>query len=40
VLTEDDVARYRERAAAELPPGLNHWLEHGRQGGDPKAMKD
>jgi aryl sulfotransferase len=40
VLTKDDVARYRERAAAELPPGLNDWLEHGRKGGDPKAMKD
>ncbi|HTW33224.1 MAG TPA: sulfotransferase domain-containing protein [Rhizomicrobium sp.] len=40
VLTKDDVARYRERAAAELPPGLNDWLEHGRQGSDPKAMQD
>ncbi|MBV9991712.1 MAG: sulfotransferase domain-containing protein [Alphaproteobacteria bacterium] len=40
VLTEDDVARYRERAAAELSPGLNDWLEHGRKGSDPKAMKD
>lgn len=40
VLTKDDVARYRERAAAELPPGLNDWLEHGRKGADPKAMKD
>jgi len=40
VLTEDDVARYRERAAAELSPGLNDWLEHGRKGGDPKTMKD
>lgn len=40
VLTKDDVARYRERAAAELPPGLNNWLEHGRKAGDPKAMKD
>jgi aryl sulfotransferase len=40
VLTKDDVARYRERAAAALPPGLNDWLEHGRKGGDPKAMAD
>ncbi|HWA90738.1 MAG TPA: sulfotransferase domain-containing protein [Rhizomicrobium sp.] len=40
VLTKDDVARYRERAAAELSPGLNDWLEHGRKGGDPKEMKD
>ena len=39
VLTKDDVARYRERAAAELSPGLNDWLEHGRKGSDPKAMK-
>jgi aryl sulfotransferase len=38
VLTKDDVARYRERAAAELSPGLNDWLEHGRKGSDPKAM--
>ena len=40
VLTKDDVARYRERAAAELSPVLNDWLEHGRKGSDPKAMKD
>jgi len=40
VLTKDDVARYHARAAAELPPGLNEWLEHGRKGRDPKAMKD
>ena len=40
VLTKEDVARYRERAAAELSPGLNDWLEHGRKGSDPKAMKD
>lgn len=40
VLTKDDVARYRERAAAELSPGLNDWLEHGRQGSDPNAMQD
>jgi aryl sulfotransferase len=40
VLTKDDVARYRERAAAELSPGLNDWLENGRKGGDPKKMGD
>jgi aryl sulfotransferase len=40
VLTRDDVAHYRERAAAALPPGLNDWLDHGRKGGDPKAMAD
>ena len=40
VLTKDDVALYRERAAAELSPGLNDWLEYGRKGGDPKAAKD
>jgi aryl sulfotransferase len=40
VLTEDDVALYRKRAAAELPPGLNRWLEEGRHGGDPKAIND
>ncbi|MBV9046595.1 MAG: sulfotransferase domain-containing protein [Alphaproteobacteria bacterium] len=40
VLTAGDVARYRERAAAALPPGLNDWLENGRRGGDPKAMAD
>jgi aryl sulfotransferase len=40
VLTKDDVARYRKRAAAELSPGLNDWLEHGRKGSDPKEMKD
>jgi aryl sulfotransferase len=40
VLTKDDVARYRERTAAELPPGLNDWLEHGRNGRDPGTMTD
>jgi aryl sulfotransferase len=40
VLTKDDVARYRERAAAEMSPGLNDWLENGRKGGDPKVAKD
>jgi len=40
VLTPDDIASYRTRAAQELPPGLNDWLETGRQGRDPKAMAD
>jgi len=40
VLTPDDVARYRQRAAAELSPGLNDWLEHGRRGADPKTTVD
>jgi aryl sulfotransferase len=40
VLTKDDVARYRERAAVDLSPGLNDWLEHGRKSGDPKKMAD
>ena len=40
VLTADDVKLYRQRAAQELPPGLNDWLENGRKGGDPKAMAD
>src|SRR5262249_44750354 len=34
VLTPDDIARYRNRAAQKLPPGLNDWLENGRKGGD------
>jgi aryl sulfotransferase len=40
VLTEDDIRAYRERAAKELSPGLNDWLENGRKGGDPKKMAD
>jgi aryl sulfotransferase len=40
VLTPDDIAFYRNRAAQALPPGLNDWLENGRKGGDPKAMAD
>lgn len=40
VLTPDDIATYRARAAQALPPGLNDWLEHGRRGGDPKAMAE
>jgi aryl sulfotransferase len=40
VLTKDDVAHYRARAAAELSPGLNDWLEHGRKDRDPKKMED
>jgi len=41
VLTEDDVELYRERVAAELPPGLANWLENGRlKAGDPRTMED
>jgi len=35
------VKAYRDRAAAELPPGLNKWLETGRlSAGDPQASAD
>jgi aryl sulfotransferase len=34
VLTEEDIALYRERAARELDPALNDWLAHGRRGAD------
>jgi len=41
VLSEADVKAYRERAAAELPPGLNAWLENGRAvAGEPKSSSD
>ena len=42
VLTDEDVALYRDRAAAALPPGLNQWLEEGRLGaaGDPRTAAD
>ena len=40
VLTPQDIATYRNRAAQELPPGLNDWLENGRRGRDPKASAD
>jgi aryl sulfotransferase len=36
-LTGSDVTLYRERAARELSPALNRWLDAGREGGDPKA---
>ena len=32
VLTDEDVALYRQRVASELPTGLGEWLEHGRLG--------
>jgi aryl sulfotransferase len=36
VLTTEDVALYRDRAAKELPPALNAWLAQGRRtAGDP-----
>jgi aryl sulfotransferase len=37
VLTGDDVALYRTRAAKELSPTLNTWLTKGRHGGDPRV---
>jgi len=40
VLTPEDIATYRNRAAKELPAGLNDWLENGRKGGDPKVVGD
>ncbi len=40
VLSEDDVKRYRDRAAVELSPGLNRWLEEGLNAGDPRKMAD
>jgi aryl sulfotransferase len=40
VLTADDVKKYRDTVAKELSPGLVHWLEHGREGGDPRASGD
>jgi len=41
VLSEADVKAYRERAAAELPPGLNAWLENGRAvAGEPKSSSN
>lgn len=30
VLTDDEIARYRQRAAERLEPSLARWLEHGR----------
>jgi aryl sulfotransferase len=40
VLTPEDIARYRNHSAQELSPGLNDWLENGRQGGDPRVSAD
>jgi aryl sulfotransferase len=41
VLSKADVKAYRDRAAAELSPSLNKWLENGRLGaGDPKSSVD
>lgn len=37
VLTDEQIARYRQRAAARLEPSLARWLEHGRRvGGEPR----
>lgn len=41
VLSEDDIARYRERARGTLSAGLQKWLEHGRLGaGEPRTAAD
>ncbi|HLK23567.1 MAG TPA: sulfotransferase domain-containing protein [Caulobacteraceae bacterium] len=41
VLTAEDLARYRERIAAEFTPGLASWLENGRLvAGDPRTSAD
>jgi aryl sulfotransferase len=41
VLTEDDLQRYEARLAAELPPGLCAWIEHGRRAiNDPRTAAD
>jgi aryl sulfotransferase len=41
VLSEADVKSYRDRAAAELLPGLDRWLENGRLvAGDPRVSPD
>lgn len=41
ILTDEDVALYRKREAAELSPGLAKWLENGRlKSGDPRTMED
>jgi len=41
ILSEADVKAYRDRAAAELSPGLNKWLENGRTvAGDPMSSGD
>ncbi|MDQ0465547.1 aryl sulfotransferase [Caulobacter ginsengisoli] len=40
-LTAEDLALYHQRVAAELSPGLAHWLEHGRLvAGDPAVAGD
>lgn len=38
VLTPDDIALYRHRAAQELSPGLARWLALGREGSDPRHI--
>jgi aryl sulfotransferase len=41
VLNDADVALYRNKARAELSPGLNRWLENGRlKAGDPRVSTD
>lgn len=41
VVAAEDLARYDQRVAAELAPGLARWLEGGRRvAGDPRAIED
>ena len=41
VLNDEDLARYEEKSAAALPPGLKAWLAQGRlKAGDPREMAD
>jgi aryl sulfotransferase len=39
-LAPEDIAHYRARAAKELPPALNAWLERGRGQTDPRTLAD
>jgi aryl sulfotransferase len=39
-LGEADIALYRARAAAELPPAHSRWLAAGRSTGDPRLLLD
>jgi aryl sulfotransferase len=38
VLTPDELAGYAALVQQRCSPALAHWLEHGREGGDPRAL--
>lgn len=38
VLTADELADYGALVRERCSPALAHWLEHGREGGDPRAL--